>query len=153
MKRNQTRLKKKVTKIISLWLPPILWMGIIFFLSSRPTIKTTQIYWQDFLIKKTAHFVEYAILSFLYIRAFLGSSMSQKKSFILAFLISLVYAISDEYHQSFVPGREPRIRDVVIDSMGALFAIYLVAFRPSWARKLVGKLIPYKVLGELKSKN
>lgn len=79
------RLKKKVKKLLSFWLPPIFWMCIIFILSSRSTIKTTQIYWQDFLIKKTAHFVEYAILSFLYIRAFLGSSMSQKNLLFLHF--------------------------------------------------------------------
>lgn len=135
------KLKKKVRKIISLWLPPIFWMGIIFFLSSRPTIKTTQIYWQDFLIKKTAHFVEYAILSFLYIRAFLGNGLPRKKTFILAFLVSLIYAVSDEYHQSLVPGREPRIRDVVIDSIGALFAIYIVALEPSWARKIMKRFM------------
>ncbi len=140
MKKNQLKLKK----LLSLWLPPIIWMGLIFLLSSRPTIKTTQIYWQDFLVKKTAHFIEYAILSFLYIRAFLGSSFSRKKTFILAFLISLIYAASDEYHQSFIPGREPRVRDVVIDSIGALFAIYVVATKPNWARKWVEKLIPCK---------
>lgn len=67
--------------------------------------------------------------------------MSQKKSFILAFLISLVYAVSDEYHQSLVPGREPRIRDVVIDSIGALFAVYVVALKPSWAKKAVERFV------------
>ncbi len=138
MKENQLKWKK----LLSLWLPPIIWMGLIFLLSSRPTIKTTQIYWQDFLVKKTAHFVEYAILSFLHIRAFLGSSLLQKKSFILAFLLSLIYAASDEYHQSFVPGKETRVRDDVIDSIGALFAIYVVAVKPNWAKKWIEKLIP-----------
>lgn len=137
MEKKQTKWKKA----LRLWLPPILWMGIIFFLSSRPTIKTTEIYWQDFIIKKTAHFVEYAVLSFLYLRAFLGSKTLKKKSFLLAFLISLVYAASDEYHQSFIPGREPRIRDVIIDSMGALFAIYMVYSKPKWARNFIEKFI------------
>lgn len=137
MKKKQPRWKK----ILKLWLPPIFWMAIIFFLSSRPTIKTTEIYWQDFIVKKTAHFIEYAILSFLYIRAFLASEVSRKKSFLLAFLISLVYAISDEYHQSFIPGREPRVRDVIIDSMGAIFAIYIVYSKPKWARSFVEKFI------------
>lgn len=116
----------KVKKFLNLWLPPILWMGIIFFFSSLHTIKTSKFYWQDFIIKKTAHFVEYAFLSFLYFRGFYGSKFSSKKSAFLSVLISFLYAISDEYHQSFTPGREPRIRDIVIDVIGASFAVYFV---------------------------
>ncbi len=135
------QMKGKIKRLISIWVPPILWMAVIFSFSSLQMVKTTQIYWQDFVVKKTAHFVEYAILSFLYIRAFLGSGLPRKKAFILAFLMSLMYAASDEYHQSLTPGREPRVRDVVIDSAGALFAVYVVALKPSWMRRLVEKLI------------
>ncbi len=116
----------KIRKIFNLWLPPLLWMALIFFFSSLPTIKTSKFYWQDFLLKKTAHFVEYTILSFFYFRAFWGSKFSFKKSAFLSILISFFYALSDEYHQSFVPGREPRIRDVVIDTLGASFVVYLI---------------------------
>jgi VanZ family protein len=129
-------------KLLSLWLPPILWMGVIFFFSSLPTIKTSRFYWPDFLLKKTAHFVEYFILSLFYFRAFLGSKISFKKSAFLAILISFFYAVSDEYHQSFTPGREPRLRDVVIDTFGASFAIYFInkysSKLPAFAKKFLG---------------
>lgn len=117
----------RVKKLLNLWLPPVLWMGMIFVFSSIPMVKTSKLYWPDFIVKKTAHFVEYAILSFLYLRAFYGSKVSFKKSAFLSILISFLYALSDEYHQSFTPGREPKIRDVLIDTLGASFAIYLIA--------------------------
>lgn len=124
----QNQMSLKVKKLVKLWGPPVFWMALIFFFSSRPTIKTTQIYWQDFVIKKTAHFIEYAILAFLYLRGFLGSGFSKKKSFIFALVLCILYATSDEFHQSFIPGREPRIRDVIIDTIGAFSSLYYFVF-------------------------
>lgn len=119
-------MKKKVNlkKIINLWLPPLLWMGVIFFFSSRPMPKTTRFYWPDFIIKKTAHFVEYAILATFYFRGFLVSGIPKKKAGFLAVFLSFLYGFSDEFHQIFTPGREPRLRDVLIDTLGAATAIY-----------------------------
>lgn len=72
-------------------------------------------------MKKTAHFVEYAILSFLVYRALVQSGARSKEAAIISIIFSILYAISDEWHQSFVPGREPSARDVAIDSAGVFF--------------------------------
>ena len=89
-----------------------LWCGVIFWFSNRPTISTVDSYAIDFVFKKIAHFIEYAILSVLIYRA--------TKNLKLSIILSILYAISDEFHQSFVPGREPRVRDVIIDSVGSV---------------------------------
>ncbi len=84
----------------------------------------------DFILKKLAHFSEYFILNFLISRALIKTTnLSLKKSLVLAFVVSVLYAVSDEYHQSFVPGREPRIRDIIIDSFGALTASSYLGYR------------------------
>lgn len=114
------------------WLPAIVWMVVIFTFSSHPVIQTSSIDWQDFFVKKTAHFIEYSILTGLYIFALgLTTNWSWKKIVLLSCLFSIVYAISDEFHQSFVPGREPKIRDVFIDGLGTL-SVGLLSFKKKW---------------------
>lgn len=80
--------------------------------------------WQDFLVKKTAHFIEYYLLAVLIYRSLASTTTYTKRRLLMtALFLSLAYAISDEIHQSFIPGREPRIRDVIIDSSGILVAL------------------------------
>ncbi len=114
---------KKVKKIIKYWAPPVLWAGVIFILSSFPTLETSEIYWQDFILKKSAHMIEYGLLTILLYRAFKNSGAGVRKAAIFSILIAVVYAITDEFHQSFVPGREPRARDVIFDTIGSILAI------------------------------
>lgn len=100
-------------------------MGVIFFMSSLsnlPGPQTTEIVWWDFLLKKTAHMIEYGILFYLWQRAINGNKPTQK-GYLIAFLIIVAYSISDEFHQSFSPGRHPRIYDVGYDILGA-FLVY-----------------------------
>lgn len=111
--------------MIRYWLPVVLWAGVIFGFSSHPVATTSQFYWRDFIVKKTAHLIEYAVLALLLYRALAGSGMEKKRAGVWAVIISLVYAISDEWHQSFVPGREPKVRDVVIDGLGSGLGVYL----------------------------
>lgn len=105
--------------IVKFWLPVILWAGVIFTFSSQPTIQTTDFFLGDFILKKTAHLVEYAILSALIFRAMINYGVDRKKAFIYSLIIAGAYGISDEFHQSFTPGREPRLRDIIIDTIGA----------------------------------
>lgn len=113
-----------VKKIVWYWLPALLWIGGIFLLSAQPNLRVSTVNWQDFVLRKIAHFGEYFILSFLFFRAFhYGSDISRNKSLILAFLISFIYAASDEFHQTLVAQRQGRIRDVFIDTAGNLAAI------------------------------
>lgn len=102
-------------------------MGIIFYLSSRPGIDITDIYLIDFLIFKTLHVIEYGLLYFLLFRALYGHrKYGMGQAFFLALTIGVLYAASDEVHQTFVPNREGRLRDVVIDFIGmSLMYIYI----------------------------
>jgi len=109
------------------WLPTIVWAGIIFWFSSRSSITTTQIYWQDFTVKKTAHVFVYAVLAVLVYRSLKHTTkLTRIYLLIVALLITIGYALTDEFHQSFTPGREPHLRDIVIDGIGAAVALKLV---------------------------
>lgn len=101
------------------WIPVVLWAGVIFFFSSIQIGGASQFYWKDFVIKKTAHLIEYAILAILLYRAIISSGVKPKNAFLYAFFISIFYAITDEVHQIFTPGRGATVRDVVIDAIGA----------------------------------
>lgn len=82
-----------------------------------------------FLIRKTAHMSEYAVLAALALFWLRGSfGLSERKNAALAFLFSTVYAATDEFHQTFVAGRAGRLIDVLIDASGAALAIFLLAF-------------------------
>lgn len=97
------------------WMPVLVWAGIIFTLSSIPHLESGLE--QDFLLRKIAHILEYAILTFLLLRVF---GFQNNKSIILVAIIAFLYAISDEYHQTFIFGRKGRLEDVGIDSIGIL---------------------------------
>lgn len=109
-------------KCIKLWLPVLIWAGVIFFLSSQPELKSDLPQSWDFFFRKIAHMIEYGILTYLLFRAFKGYNLNARKSLILAIIFSFLYAISDEYHQSFILGREGTARDVAIDSIGIIAA-------------------------------
>ncbi len=100
---------------IFLYIPVIIWCSVIFSLSNRPTISTVDSYAIDFALKKLAHFIEYFILGVLVYRA--------TKNVWISIGFCIAYAVSDEFHQSFIPGREPRGRDVIIDSFGSITAV------------------------------
>jgi len=72
------------------------------------------------IIRKCAHFIEYCILSFLFFRALLGEKRLLS-AHLLSVLFSFLYAVSDEYHQSFVLVRTASPIDVAIDTLGAAF--------------------------------
>lgn len=113
-------------KLIKLWLPVLLWAGIIFFLSNIPGLKSNFVPQIDFILRKSAHVTEYFILTFLLRRAFQGTfSLSNLYLFIYPAALSILYAMSDEFHQLFIPERHGCVRDVLIDSMG-VFGFYLL---------------------------
>lgn len=107
--------------ILFYWIPVILWCSLIFYLSSIPDLKTNLGIW-DFILRKCAHMFEYAILFILNQRALKKtfSEWSVGKIILAAFCFSVLYAVSDEFHQSFVPSRGPSVRDVLIDTTGIL---------------------------------
>lgn len=75
------------------------------------------------IIRKLAHFTEYLILGTLVINMF--TKNNAKKTYLLSILLCIIYAISDEIHQIFVPGRACQIKDILIDSVGSITGVYL----------------------------
>jgi len=83
--------------------------------------------------RKVAHFTEYAILAFLAARAFRTSPRPAISSrwFLICATLVVVYALMDEYHQSFVPSRTASISDSLIDIAGGLTALLVIRKRQS----------------------
>jgi VanZ family protein len=92
-----------------------------------PNISEARLATIHFLTRKAAHFTEYAVLAFLARRAFITSSSAfiQRCWFQLALLLVVVYALLDEFHQSFVPSRTPSIYDSAIDVAGGITVLLL----------------------------
>ena len=105
-------------KFYIFWLPVILWAGRIFLLFSIPDLESGLK--QYFILRKIAHILEFAILTFLLIRAINQENLSIKKTIIFSLIIALFYSLSDEYHQTFIGGRQGALRDAGIDSIGIL---------------------------------
>jgi VanZ family protein len=134
----------KLKFFIKYWLPFLLWAVVIFSFSANPTRPSSEIHWQDFIIKKTAHIIEYAVFTTLLYRALRKVGYDIKKAGYTALAIAFLYGTTDEYHQSFTPGREPTIRDILFDTLGSGIAIYLIwnylSIAPDKIKKLAKKL-------------
>jgi VanZ family protein len=100
----------------SLWLPVVVWAAVIFTLSSVPDLGTGLGGW-DVVLRKIGHAGEFAVLGALLARA-LGPSWP-------AFAAGVLYAVSDEVHQVFVPGRAGSPLDVAIDAVGLALGVVL----------------------------
>ena len=111
-------------RALLLWLPVVAWALLIFSLSSVPHLGTDLGVW-DTILRKLAHTFEYAVLGALLARALRRPG--------LAFVLAVLYAASDELHQTFVPGRHGSPVDVVIDSVG--IALGILAWQRLGARR------------------
>lgn len=98
-------------------------MLVIFLFSAQTSVELPDFSWADALIKKGGHVLGYAMLATSYWRAFEFRDRRQW----LAWSLTLLYAVTDEFHQSFVPGRHASIWDILVfDNIGALFALWLL---------------------------
>ncbi len=113
------------------WLPVFAWAGLIFALSSVPSLESGLPRAGDLVLRKVGHVFEYAVLTWLLGRALRAHSLAPRHVRITAAALALFYAALDEYHQSFVPGREGSPRDVLIDAVGIGLAL---AFFPERRR-------------------
>ena len=127
--------RRSLGTLLSRWLPPILWMALISLISSRsrtPSVGTPGSL-IDLVFAKTGHVVEYGILAGLLWRALrkggIGQAVPFVGSFIIPFAGALLFAMLDEYHQTFVPGREGRWMDVGIDGTAALLTLVVIRQR------------------------
>ena len=113
---------KKILSIVPRWFPGFLIMFVIFIFSSQPGNNLPDFLNWDYFIKKTSHMIGYGLLALSYFRLL----KHNQKLYWLAWLMALLYAASDEFHQSFVPGRGASVLDVLIfDNVGAIIALYL----------------------------
>jgi len=147
-------IKNSKLKIYIAWVLVILWMTVIFYMSSQPAVisnsmskgvtkliiqfvsiiyplnievDATQLWVDRFnhTVRKIGHITEYLILGILVTNAFKKSGIKGYKLLIYSFILCFVYAVSDELHQYFVPGRGPGLNDVILDSFGAALGIII----------------------------
>lgn len=103
------------------FLPALAMMAAIFAFSSVPSQEMPSFGFWDTLVKKGGHMVGYGLLALTYWFAL----KLDRKRWWLALLLAVLYALSDEFHQSFVPGRHPSLVDaLVIDPAGAALALF-----------------------------
>jgi VanZ family protein len=112
---------KATVRPLTLWVPVAAWMGVIFLLSSVPGKQIPRVPLPQF--HKLVHFAEYSALGCLMLRALLATRLDEKRVVTLCLLIVLAFALSDEGHQRFVPGRSPFAGDVAADMLFAIAGI------------------------------
>ncbi len=118
------------------WMPPIVYCGLIFFQSSFPVpVKVPA--WP--FLDKAVHGAIYAVLAVLLCRAFAsrpGLEGRLRLACWLSFGATVLYGLSDEWHQSFVPGRSADVMDLLADTLGGLLGVWLYAgYRSGPGRK------------------
>jgi len=137
-----------MNKKLKKWILVIAWMILIFCFSSQPGNESSKnnqfvVYifnllginlnsilgdMTTFLIRKAAHFTEYYILALLVLNVVV-EEFTFKKGMIISVVAVFLYACTDEFHQSFVPGRTCLFRDVMIDTSGGIFAMIIKYFK------------------------
>lgn len=148
--------KKRMIRSI----PALLWMSVIYWLSDRPALESTVQSEEITLrilkaasmitgyndmevtertmqiepyIRETAHFLEYAVLGFLVLVAVRAFVTANGKISLISILICLTYALTDEVHQLFIPGRTFQLIDIILDTAGAAVVIavfFVINSRP-----------------------
>lgn len=108
------------------WGPAVLIMAVIFGFSSIPSSGLPNFGLLDYLVKKGGHALGYALLALAFLRGLEGGKRDFNPRWLyLAWGLAVLYSTTDEFHQSFVPGRHPMGTDVLIDSIGAAIALML----------------------------
>ena len=130
------------------WAAVILWMAFIFALSAQPREQSNQlsvgitekivdaveravpdreidIERFNVVVRKNAHFFAYLVLGVLLANGFKVAGFNGLKVYVWAVIFCILYAVSDEVHQLFVPGRGGQVRDVIIDTAGGAVGIFI----------------------------
>lgn len=115
------------------YLPPLIWMGVIFVMSAQPSLPSADDPALDVALKKTGHVIAYAVLMALLLRSATPDQGALTRGRVIACCAILIgYACSDEFHQSFVPGRNSSLKDVILfDVTGGLVGLAFHFWRES----------------------
>ncbi|MEH6908360.1 VanZ family protein [Neobacillus drentensis] len=155
---------QKIQSLIP-WILVFLWMFLIFNMSAQPATQSNSLSTGvtekliellnkltpgadlnmeqvNHIVRKNAHFFAYLILAILVRNALRKGEIPKGKNLLLAIGICVLYAASDEFHQIFVPGRGPQVKDVFIDSAGAVVGIGIY--------QLVNKMVKQKSFNKAK---
>jgi VanZ family protein len=106
------------------WVLVVVWAGLIFTFSATPNLRFVQADAIDFVVRKAGHMAAFGILAVLLWRAI--SYSRQRGAVALSLAATILYAASDEFHQSFTAGRHASPVDVGIDSAGAVIALLML---------------------------
>ena len=131
--------------VIIAWLPVAIWMAVVFFFSAQPAeesvvlsggltswlvnisqslpIPEAEMHALHGSVRKYAHFLVYLVLGLLVARALAKSRQLNRLTLLSALLVCVLYAVSDEVHQLYVPGRSGQVSDVLLDSAGSAVGI------------------------------
>lgn len=109
------------------WLLAFAWMALIYYFSDQSQLVFPVTLWWSDLLSWLAHFAEYAILAGLIWVAAHSTPALSRYAGVIALVVAGLYALSDEVHQGFVPGRVPDVRDWMVDVAGAALAVWLLA--------------------------
>ncbi|MFQ5611630.1 MAG: VanZ family protein [Anaerolineae bacterium] len=104
------------------------WMGLIFVLSAQPQLPHIPGPWFQDLPNIAGHMIEYAVLALLWWRVLSPQREARSRVLLVAFILTLLYSISDEWHQHFVPNRHMDVWDIVADGAGAALALAAARF-------------------------
>jgi hypothetical protein len=137
----QQSVTRRVVELFWTWAPVLAWMALILALSgqsdlpARTNLQTGETIRTTFAAAKLVHVFEYSVLALLLLRALTGVGGGVRLSFgaavVVTVLVAGLFGALDEFRQSFVPRREPRLSDVALDTASAVAACLLVG---AWIR-------------------
>ncbi len=144
----------KTANPISRPMPRILatlgWMGVIFLISARSTVPQPPGL-TPAITSNLGHFSVYFVLAITVWWALGGFGLDGRRRWLLAFGLTVLYGLSDEWHQSFVPGRQPDVLDVMVDALGAICGLVAA----EWTQRRMGSTVevPVPTTGESPRRN
>ncbi len=113
------------------WVPVAVWALLIFWLSATPELRFVPDARLDLIVRKLGHMGVFGTLALLLWSA-LATTTAARPAVVWAAVLALAYAASDEFHQGFTPGRDPSVRDVLIDGLGIVVALVLGRLILAW---------------------
>lgn len=105
------------------WSPAIIIMGIIFIASSTSGSSIPDFGYINFLAMKGGHLLGYALLGAAFLHGLSSGRSITRPKVVITVIVVILYAILDEWHQSFTPGRNPTSLDICIDTAGGFLGM------------------------------
>ncbi len=118
------------------WLPALVVMAVIFALSSQSGLRVSEDPVVDRPIRASAHMFAFATLAACLLFALARGGRPRLRDVVIAFALTVLYGFSDELHQWFVPDRNGRIDDVIVDTIGAVVGLAIAWFGLAWRARL-----------------